>query len=147
MKKILLSAALVAVAGSASALDATGSAWACSEQSGRSGPLQYCTVNMTSATTATQLGRVNVDANKINAVVLTVSGTAISGLVSPTITYYVGNRPMLSQTVSATSTGNVVFSPLGVNGKPLYTSLAVSQSQPSLISSTNSAMISVQVNQ
>lgn len=147
MKKYLLASAMLAAASSAVALDATGTAWSCTEAGGRTGPLQWCNTVVTSATTATQLGRVNVDANRINAMVFSVSGSAIAGLVSPTINYYVGNRLMASQTVSTSTTGNIVFPALGVSGRPLFTGITISQSQPALISSTNAVVISIQVNQ
>lgn len=148
MKKILTLAAIgAAFAAPAMALDATGAAWYCSQPGGNNSQLQYCRAIVTSATTATQLGRVNVDANRSVAVTIGVSGSALSGVVTPSVVYYVGNQATATQSVSATSTGNVVMPTLAANSRPLFTQMTISQSNPALISATNALIVTVTANQ
>jgi hypothetical protein len=92
---------------------------------------------VTSATTATQLGRVFVAPNKIVNVVVGVSGSAVTP-VSSTLNYFLGSKNVASQNVSASTTGNIVVPAMGNSlGQPLYDSIAVSVSLPATISQTN----------
>jgi len=150
MKKLLaLSLLGLFIAGQASALNTTGSVWSCpppANQANQPG-YQWCRTTITSGTTATQLGTLNVNPKQLTMFTFGVSGSAVSGLVTPTINYYVGNRVVATQNVSATSAGNVVVPLMNLNsGTPLFTAISISQSTPSLISSTNGLVVTVQQN-
>lgn len=107
MKK-LLTAALLALAPAAFALDAgTNSFWTCrapSFGSTLSDANQYCISNeITSATTVTQIGSLNVDMGQQLRVVTTGVAT-----ISTSLGYTLGGVNAGSQTVSASAAGNVV---------------------------------------
>ncbi len=142
MKKLIaLTLLALTVAGSASALSTQGAAWNCNvnANSNSAAGFQYCTANISSATTAAQLGKLNIYPSKQITLVGGVSGSAVSGVVTPTVTLYLGN--LATSSVSVSTAGNVTT--LGVNGVPYFDGLSVSQSVPSLISSTNGLSLSV----
>lgn len=147
MKKTLLTAALTLVAGSAMALQATGTVFSGTGCQGSSnntvpaGTLNWCTGTFTSATTVAALGRINVNPARVQSVVMGVSGTGISGLVTPTLSFYLGNQVVKTLDVSVSSVGNVVNvnSVMGAG----FSSLSVSTSLPGTISSTNAVRMSV----
>lgn len=142
MKKLFLTVALTALAGSALALGNTGTAFGGSgcggEQSVTSG-FRYCIATITSGTTATQLGKQTVYPNKQIFVVGGTTSSALSGLVTPTISLYLGNRVVATQSISVTTAGNVV----NLGNVPYFNGLSVSTSTPSTISSTNAFTFSV----
>ncbi len=140
-----LALGMVALTGTASALGNTGAAWGGSgcggEQSTTTG-FRYCVASMTSGTTATQLGKQTVYPNKQIYIVAGISGTLVSGTgtnVTPTITYYLGNRVVATQNISVSTAGNIVNP--GV--VPYFNALSISQSVPTNISATNSVLLSI----
>lgn len=147
MKKLItltaLALGLTAMAGSALALGTGATAWACNPlaNSNQTGGLQYCTATISSATTSTQLGRFSIYPSKQVTVIGGVSGSAVAGVVTPTINLFLGSKLVASQSISVSTAGNVVT--LGVNGVPFFDGLSVSQSTPSLISATNGLTIGV----
>ncbi len=143
MKKLILTSALVAMAGTASALSNSGSAWVCNPNANTGGApssFQYCTLNMTSTTTS-GLGKITILPSKQITVIGGVSGSAVANVVTPTINLFLGSKLVASQNISVSTAGNVVT--LGVNGVPYFDGITVSESQPTLISSTNSLILSV----
>lgn len=147
MKKLIaLSLIGLSIAGSASALTNTGTAWSCSPNAnqGATAGLQYCTAAITSATTTAQLGKFIIVPSKQITVIGGVSGSAVANVVTPTINLFLGNKQIASQSVSVSTVGNVVT--LGVNGVSYFDGFTVSQSVPSLISSTNALTIGVTEN-
>lgn len=143
MKKTLLTLGFVLAAGSASALGNTGSVWAGQQCGGDQGTnttgFRYCMGAITSGTTAIQLGKQTVYPNKQIYVVGGVSGAALSGLVTPTISLYLGNRVVATQNISVTSAGNVV----NLGSVPYFNALSISTSLPGTISATNSVLLSI----
>lgn len=142
---IILTSALVLASGSAAALQSSGTAFAgkgCQGLGTQVPGFHYCTGVISSATTAAQIGRIQVYPSKQVWLSGGVSGSAISGLVTPTVIYYLGNRQVATQNISVTTAGNLVNpnSPINV---PFFDSLTISQSTPTLISSTNAIIFSV----
>lgn len=150
MKKILaLSLLGLGLVGSASAMNVTGTVWGCSSNANTNTPsgYQWCKTTVTSATTATQLGRIAVSPKQLTLLTFGVSGSAVANVVTPTISYYVGSQVVATQNVSVSTVGNVVVPAMASQyGVPFFTALSVSQSTPSLISATNGLVITVQQN-
>lgn len=140
MKKFLALTALSLMAFPAFALQCPGTVWSSPADASLPAPgTDYCVAIQTSGTTSTQLGKILIDPTKQITYVGGVSGSSMSGHASTTLTFYVGNRAIATQTVSNTTAGNVVQ--LGYLGVPYYTGITVSQSNPGLISSTNANIL------
>lgn len=103
------------------------------------GGLNWCRLNLTSGTTTTQIGSVNVNPAQHIYVLGGVSGSAVSGLVTPTISLSLGGKVVATQNISVTTAGNVVD--LGL--VPYFDNVTVSESLPGNISSTNSLVITI----
>lgn len=151
MKKLIaLSILSLGLMTQAHALTTTGTAWAgvgCPSQESSQPGFRYCTMNLTSVTTVAQIGRVGVASNKVIAITLISSGTAVSNLVTPTINYFLGTRKIASQDVSVSTAGNVVIPKQGNSlGQPLYTAITISASQPNTISDTNTVIVGITEN-
>jgi hypothetical protein len=85
--------------------------------------------------------------NKTVNIVLGVSGSAVANVVTPTLSYYLGNRVVSTQDVSVSSAGNVVVPRQGNGlGVPLYTAIGISVSTPSTISQTNGITVGITEN-
>ncbi len=111
--------------------------WACNTTTGG---MNFCTAKVTSGTTATQLGTLNVDPTKQARVVFTANDSAVSSLVTSTITLKLKGKSVGAvSSVSATSAGNVIT--LGFPG--WYDGASVSVTVPSAISATNSLQVTV----
>lgn len=142
MNILALTAGLSVAAGSAMALGNTGAAWsglACGGDQSQVTGFRYCMANITSGTTATQLGKQTIFPNKDVYVVGGVNGSALAGLVTPTISLYLGNKIVATQSISVTTVGNVV----NLGAVPYFNGLSVSVSTPGIISATNAAVISI----
>lgn len=141
MKKILTLALLtlssVAVAQSTQYPNSTATIWA---PGTTTGDLNFVTSRVTSGTTAANFGTVFVDPSVQNRVIFTANDTAVSSLVTSTITLKLKGKTVGTvSSVSATSLGNVITLP-----KPGYfDALSVSVTVPSAISATNSLQITV----
>lgn len=150
MKKLIALSLLAGLASQAHALSNTGTVWAgagCQSQESNLAGLRYCTTTLTSGTTSAGIGRVMVASNKVVNITFGVSGSAVANLVTPTISYYLGNKVISTQDVSVSTAGNVVVPKQGNNlGQPLYTAIAVSVSVPSTISSTNGVVVGITEN-
>lgn len=136
MNKSLLTLGLALAAGSASALDTTNTAWACNSLANQNSTvgIQWCRTPVISTTTTT-LGRLNVNANKQISMIFALSGTtAVAAAITPTVSYYLGNTVMATQTVSVSTAGNVVFP--GIAGNPYFTAIGISSTQPTSISNS-----------
>lgn len=141
MKKYLLTLGLLGLASAPYALGNTGSVWAgqgCGGEQPSTVGFRYCMANISSVTTVTQLGKQTVYPNKQIYIVGGISGT-VSGVVTPTVTLYLGNRPVAQQTVSLTTAGNVV----NLGSVPYFNGMTVSISTPGLLGTSQSALISV----
>lgn len=140
MMKIISAVALLsAVAGSALAIDQNSStSWACSSNSRFASGLRYCGLTITSGTTSAQIGSLDVDPTKQVFVAATASAAAVSGLVTPTLNFSVGGQQVASQSISATTGGNVAAFTV-----PYFDNVTVSFSAPSTISATNSVRVTV----
>lgn len=140
--KYFLTAALVLASGSAAALGNTGSAFGgtgCGGIPATTTGFKFCIASITSGTTVAQLGKQTIYPNKQVYLVGGVSGTAIAGLVTPTISLYLGNRIIATENISVTTAGNVV----NLGSVPYFNALSISTSTPSTISSTNALIFSV----
>lgn len=149
MKKfIALSLLGLTVVGSASAMQATGTVWRCNPaaNNGNKSGFQWCQTTVTSGTTATGLGTINVLPNQSIIMTFGVSGSAVANLVTPTVSYYVGNKVVATQNVSVSTAGNVVIPSMAISGIPAFTAMSVSTAVPSTISSTNGIPVSIQQN-
>lgn len=151
MKKIIALTLLAAgLTAQSHALTNTGTVWAgagCQSAESNQPGLRYCTTTLSSATTTTQIGRVMVSNNKVVAITLGVSGSAVANVVTPTISYYLGNKVIATQDVSVSTAGNVVLARQGNSlGQPLFTAIAVSVSVPSTISQTNGVVVGITEN-
>lgn len=141
MKKYLLTFALAALAsGSYAATYSNGQAWG-GKTCAPNGPAGFgaCVANVTSVTTVGQLGRVYIDTTKNIWFTGTNSGTT-TGVVTPTVSLYLGSQLIGQQTVSLTTTGNIVGFPLN---KPYFDNVAVSISTPGLLGTSQSAVIGI----
>lgn len=108
-------------------------AFVCAAPGEVSSKLAYCAANITSATTATQLGSIGIDARKqINVAYRSSVAT------SPTINFLLGGINVYSLTVSASTVPQITGFTV-----PFFDSITVSQSQPALISSTNAISMTV----
>ena len=141
MKKMialsLLSLGLVAGANAQQVPNSGSSLWACNTTTGN---MAFCSARVTSGTTAAQFGTVNVDPTKQARVILTANNSAVSSLVTSTISLTLKGKAVGSvSSVSATSAGNVVT--LGYPG--WYDGVIVSVTVPSAISATNSLQVTV----
>lgn len=139
---IILAAALALAAGSASALDSTGTAFAglgCQGEKSSTAGFRYCTAVITSGSTVAQLGKQTIYPNKQIYLVGGVSGTTLSAVVTPTVSFYLGNRIVAKQDISVTTAGNVV----NLGSVPYFNAISISASAPSTISATNAVIFSV----
>lgn len=155
MNKYLLTAALVALTGSAFAVGpfgppkGLGVIWGCNPplypqsstgnvpQSG----IRWCRTAVTSATTTTALSVVNINPAQHVYVSMGVSSTTaatggIAGVVTPTLILSLGGKVVSQINVSATTIPNLVD--LGL--VPYFDAITISQSQPSLISGTSAIL-------
>lgn len=151
MKKYLaLSLLSLGVIAQSHALSNTGSVWAgtgCQSQESNLAGFRYCTTTLNSATTVAQIGRVMVSPNKVIGITFGISGSAVANVVTPTISYYLGNKVIATQDVSISTAGNVVLARQGNSlGQPLFTAIAVSVSVPSTISQTNGVVVGITEN-
>lgn len=128
MKRLVLAATIaVAAASTVSAIEPTTTGtWNCAKP-GFSGKYAYCGANITSGTTSTQLGSVNIDPSK--QIFLAHRATTP---ISPTFNFVSGGATVYSLTVSASSTPQVISIPV-----PYFQSINVSLSVPSTLSATN----------
>lgn len=143
MKKILSLLALTALATPAMALDASlgSSAWACGDLATTgvnqtASTARYCTAKVTSATTATQLG--NLQVNPVKAIYTFTAGPAAINTVSSTWNLKLSGAPVGNATVSNTAAGNPAAYPV-----VYFNTMTVSVSTPATISSTNALQITV----
>jgi hypothetical protein len=142
MKK-LLTAALVLMSPVAFAIEPSGTtAWGCAapaffDRSGNN--LAYCGVSITSGTTTAQLGSISVNPQKQVFVSARAEQAALSGLVTPTLTLSLGGNVVATQTISATSAGNLV----GLGTVPYFDTVTVSFTNPQTISATNTVRLTV----
>lgn len=139
MKKIFAASfAMLAVTASAMAAGQNSStAWSCYSKPFSN--FSYCGTTITSSTTSAALGSVDVDPTKTQYLSLTASNSAISGLVTPTITLYLDGAVVSQQNVSATTSGNIV----NLGSVPYFNNVVVSFSTPATISATNSVRATV----
>lgn len=140
--KTALALGLLLASGSAMALDNTGTAFSgsrCQGQQGTTLGFNYCMATITGSTTSAQLGKQTIYPSKQVFLVATASGTAISGLVTPTVSLYLGNRVVATTNISVTTAGNVV----NLGAVPYFNGLSISTTNPSTISSTNAILYSV----
>lgn len=138
-----LVSALALTAGLANAIEVSGTtAWTCVEPSvfGSTTSVQaYCGTTITSGTTTTQLGSINIDPRRQVYVAATASAAAVSGLVTPTLIFNLGGVTVSTQTISATTTGNLLTLP----AIPFFDNVVVSFTNPATISATNSVRMTV----
>lgn len=140
MKKYLLTFALAALAGSSyAATYSNGTVWS-GKTCAPNAPAGFgaCVANVTSVTTVGQLGRVYIDTSKNVWFSGTVSGT--TGIVTPTVNLYLGSQLIGQQSVSLTTTGNIVGFPLN---KPYFDNITVSISTPGLLGTSQSAVMGI----
>lgn len=140
--RILLTGLLALTAASTFALGNTGAAWNGEQCGGSQGSntsgFRYCMTAATSVTTVTQLGKQTIYPNKQVFVVGGISGTT-NFVVTPTISLYLGNRVVGTQTISLTTTGNVV----NLGSVPYFNGLSVSLTTPANLGTSQSAVISI----
>lgn len=141
MKKTLFTLLALGMMATANAQEgqfptATTGIWSC----GKTGSMGYCTAKVTSGTTAAQFGTVQLNPTKQARVILTANNSAVSSLVTSTISLTLKGRAVGSiASVSATSAGNVITP--GFPG--WYDGAIVSVTVPSAISATNSLQVTV----
>lgn len=145
MKNLKLAAIALATVTAGQALALTpgnATAWGgpgCNNAQSSDAGFKYCWTNYTSGTTAAQLGTVTVSPAKHIYLAVGVSGTALSGLVTPTVSLKLGTRTISTLSVSATTAGNVV----DLGNVPYFNAIGVSTTNPATISSTNSLLFSI----
>lgn len=137
MKNFVLAlTALAGLSAPAFALTPTGSAQDCNLNNSM---FQYCISRINSVTTVAQLGKITYDPVTTRIYVVGTNSGTVSGVVTPTLNLYLGNKLVASQSVSLTTSGNVV----NMGAIPYFDGMSVSISTPGLLGTSQSAVISI----